>query len=331
MKPNENQPMKIKQYKRTERHHRALRRRPINVLASFMTTMNLYCGTFSIFASIGSEFETAAMYILAAIIFDMLDGTVARITRSTSEFGKELDSICDVVSFGLAPGILLFTLYLPDAAHFVLSERAESIVGKTGSYVAIIFVICTALRLARFNTFQADRRDYFIGLPSPAAGGTLAAYVLFLHYVEPRIDSHDIGMLAYYSLGPLALLLAFLMVSTVRYPKDRFKSFILAPRHAIIALGTYAFLIAVVHYAWTTSPAMVLFPLAATYVLFGIIGELWVLSRRRSPLPVLADSTVKKGTNNSSGNPVNLQHHKVEAPPLPGGDGGEDKKKDDSL
>lgn len=322
--------MKIKQFKRTDRHHRALRRRPINVLASFMTTMNLYCGTFSIFASIGSEFETAAMYILAAIIFDMLDGTVARITRSTSEFGKELDSICDVVSFGLAPGILLFTLYLPDAAHFVLSERAESIVGKTGSYVAIIFVICTALRLARFNTFQADRRDYFIGLPSPAAGGTLASYVLFLHYVEPRIDSHEIGILAYYSLGPLALLLAFLMVSTVRYPKDRFKSFIVAPRHAIIALGTYAFLIAVVHYAWTTSPAMVLFPLAATYVLIGIIGELWVLSRRRSQIPVLSE-TLQKVSVNPSEAPAKSLHHAAEAPPLSGGDGGGDKKKDDSL
>ena len=273
--------MNIKRRIRNKDNTRALRRRPINLLASFMTTMNLYCGTFSIFASIGGEYERAAVYILAAIIFDMLDGAVARITRSTSEFGKELDSICDVVSFGLAPGILLFTLYLPEAAHFELSERAESIVGMTGSYVAIIFVICTALRLARFNTFQADRRDYFIGLPSPAAGGTLAAYVLFLHYVEPRLDSHEIGVLAYYSLGPLALLLAFLMVSTVRYPKDRFKAFIVAPRHAIIALATYAFLIAVLHYAWTTSPAMVLFPLAAAYVLFGMIGEAWVLLQRR--------------------------------------------------
>jgi len=249
---------------------RVSRRRPINVLASVMTTISLYFGMTSIIASIGREFEYAALFILLAILFDAFDGLVARLTKSVSEFGKELDSLCDLVSFGVAPGILVFMAYLPEWSHMPLPPRAESIVGKTGSYAAIIYVICTALRLARFNIYQADRRDSFVGLPSPAAGGTIATFVLFLQYYELRLETHEFGPLAYYALGPLAVILALLMVSTIRYPKDRFKSFILAPRHAFPVLGFCAFAIAVIHYAVTTSPYIVLFPLAMTYVLFGI-------------------------------------------------------------
>lgn len=247
-----------------------IRRRPVNVLASVMTTISLYLGTASIFASIGSEFEKAALFILIAIIFDSLDGTVARLTKSVSEFGKELDSLCDLVSFGVAPAVLVFVAYLPEGFHLPISPRAESIVGKTGSYMAIIYVICTALRLARFNTYESTRRDSFTGLPSPAAGGTLAAFVLFLQYFEPQLEQHKLGPLAYYALGPTAVFLALLMVSTVRYPKDRLKSFVVAPRPAFTTLAICAFAIAVIHYALTTSVAIVLFPLCMTYVLFGL-------------------------------------------------------------
>lgn len=248
-----------------------VRRRPINVLASVMTTMGLYLGTMSIFASIGLEFQMAAYCILGAIVFDMLDGFVARITRSTSEFGKELDSLCDAVSFGVAPAVLVFMAYLPEGFHLPVSARAESIVGKTGSYMAIIYVICTVLRLARFNTYQADRKEDFVGLPSPAAGASIASMVLFLQYFEPRFETHHLGALAYFALGPTAVLLALLMVSTVRYPKNRLKAFILAPRHAFTALGVCAFIIAIIHYAMTTSPAILFFPLTVAYVSFGVV------------------------------------------------------------
>lgn len=268
---------------------RMSRRRPINVLASVMTTFSLYLGMTSIIASIGREFEFAALCILLAIFFDAFDGVVARMTKSVSEFGKELDSLCDLVSFGVAPGILIFMAYLPEWSHLPLPPRAESIVGKTGSYAAIIYVICTALRLARFNIYQADRRDSFVGLPSPAAGGTLATSVLFLQYYELRLESHELGPLAYYALGPLAVILALLMVSTVRYPKDRFKSFILAPRHAFPVLGFCAFAIAVIHYAVTTSPYIVLFPLAMTYVLFGVGDTLYSRYQvKRGILPLIS-------------------------------------------
>jgi CDP-diacylglycerol--serine O-phosphatidyltransferase len=242
----------------------------INVLASILTTMNLYMGTTSILASIGQEFHWAATCILLAIIFDTFDGFVARITNSVSDFGKELDSLCDMVSFGVAPAVLVFMAYLPPESHLPVSARAESIVGMTGSYMAIIYVICTALRLARFNTWHARQPDFFIGLPSPAAGGMLAAFVLFLLYFEHSLNAHALGSLAYVALGPMAVFVAFLMISSVRYPKNRLKTFLFKPRHAFQALTVTAFTLGIIHYAVVKSISLVLFPLACVYVLFGL-------------------------------------------------------------
>jgi len=250
-------------------------RRPINVLASVFTTISLYLGIASIFASIGSEFEKASYFILLAIIFDSLDGTIAKLTNSVSEFGKQYDSLSDLITFGVAPGILVFMAYLPAEFHLPISPRAESIIGKTGSYMAIIYVICAALRLARFNTYEVEFRDSFRGLPSPAAGGTLAAFVLFINYFEPRLELHKLGPFAFYALGPVAVILALLMVSSVRYPKDRLKYFIFSPKPAFITLAITAFVIAIIHYAMTTSIAIVLFPIMLTYVGFGLGDTLY--------------------------------------------------------
>jgi CDP-diacylglycerol--serine O-phosphatidyltransferase len=246
--------------------------RPVNIAASVMTTMNLYMGMASIFHSIGNEFTSAANCILLAIVFDILDGFVARLTKSVSEFGKQLDSLCDLVSFGVAPAVLVFMAYLPEGTQLTLGPRGGAIAGAVGSYMGIIYAICTALRLARFNTFQSDRRDSFIGLPSPAAGGTLAAFVLFLQYFENKVS---VDPLAYFMLGPTMVVLAILMVSTVPYPKNRFKAFIVKPQHAFIYLAMGAFLIAVVHYAFTRSASLVLFPLAMAYVLFGLFDTVF--------------------------------------------------------
>lgn len=264
-------------YRLKKRHNDRKRRRfvHINVAASVMTTMNLYMGTTSILASIGLEFHRAAICILLAIIFDMLDGFVARLTRSVSDFGKELDSLCDMVSFGVAPAILVFMAYLPEDVHLPVSPRAESIVGMTGAYMAILYVICTALRLARFNAYHSERRDSFVGLPSPAAGGALASFVLFLIYFEDRLDASTIGPLAYVALGPAAVFLALLMVSPVRYPKNRLKSFLLHPRHAFITLAICACAIGIIHYAIVKSVSLVLFPLAAVYIAFGIADTVY--------------------------------------------------------
>lgn len=250
-------------------------RRPVNVLASLFTTISLYLGIASIFASIGSEFDKAAYFILLAIIFDALDGTIAKLTNSVSDFGKQYDSLSDLVTFGVAPGVLIFMIYLPEGFHLPISPRAESIIGKTGSYMAIIYVICAALRLARFNTYEAEVRESFRGLPSPAAGGTVASFVLFLDYLEPRLENHQLGGFAFYALGPMSIILAFLMVSSVRYPKDRLKYFIFAPKPAFMTLAITAFVLAIIHYAMTTSLAIVLFPLCLAYVGFGLGDTLY--------------------------------------------------------
>lgn len=254
----------------------------VNVLASILTTMNLYMGAMSILASIGLEFQWAANYILFAIIFDMLDGFVARLTRTVSDFGKELDSLCDMVSFGVAPAVLVFIAYLPADMHLPVSPKTESIVGMTGSYMALFYIICAALRLARFNTYHAERKDFFIGLPSPAAAGTLATFVLFLQYFEKPLEKHVLGAWAYVALGPASVILAMLMVSSIQYPKNSIKAFIFRPRHAFFTLALCGVCIVIAHYAIAKSPSLVLFPLALIYVGFGLAYTLYGKAKRHT-------------------------------------------------
>jgi CDP-diacylglycerol--serine O-phosphatidyltransferase len=243
---------------------RASRRRPINVLASAITIFSLYFGLASIFWSIRENYVVASYLIFFALICDMFDGTVARITNSTSEFGKELDSLCDLVSFGVAPAVLIYHAYWQE-----YESRIPGAIGRTGSVMAIVFVICAALRLARYNVFQSATRDSFTGLPSPAAGGAIAAFVLFANYYDLHV--------AFYVLGPLTLMLAYLMVSTIRYPKDRIKKvFIATPANAFRLLVFAVIVVAVFHYAITHDPAIVLFPVFMTYVMFGIGEEVLV-------------------------------------------------------
>ncbi len=241
---------------------------PINVAASVITTLALYCGIASVFAAIRGEYEGASYWILGAIILDMLDGTVARLTKSVSDFGKELDSLSDMVSFGAAPAVLIYSAYL------IEGEVTQSFITPTGSMVAIVFVICAALRLARFNVYQSERQDIFVGLPSPAAAGTIASFTLFCQYFELHV--------AYWVLGPLTVLLALLMVSTVRYPKKTMRLFVLAPRKAFQFLVLCVAGIAVFNYALQYSPAIVLLPLAMAYVAFGAVNEgIVFLGRKR--------------------------------------------------
>ena len=165
--------------KRRKRH--STRRKPINVVASALTTAGLYCGVVSIFKAIDQDFKWAAYFIILAQVFDIMDGTFAKLTKTTSDFGKQLDSLADLASFGVAPAVLIYTAYLHEATALGL------VGGKTGAAMAIIFVICAALRLARFNVYQSEIRDYFVGLPSPAAAVTVATFVLFTTYFELQV------------------------------------------------------------------------------------------------------------------------------------------------
>lgn len=170
----------------------------IYILPNLMTTGNLFCGFFAAIQSIQGRYVWAAYAIVVAAIFDQLDGRLARMTRSTSKFGAEYDSLCDLVSFGMAPAILMFQWSLHPF-------------GRLGWAATFLFVACGALRLARFNV-QAGivEKNYFQGLPIPMAAGIIASAVLFFTELEWSAD-RSVFLLF------LTTLLAFVMVSSFRY------------------------------------------------------------------------------------------------------------------
>src|ERR687895_392861 len=173
-------------------------RRGVILLPSMFTLGNLFCGYGCVVYATQGDFDTAAVLIGVAMVLDTLDGFVARLTKSTSAFGVQLDSLADVISFGLAPAILAFTWGLWPLK-------------RLGWAAGFIYVTAAAMRLARFNiqtTAAADKR-YFVGIPSPAAAGVIAATVyLFPYGLQEREAAFPALAMV---LGP-----AFLMVSTIR-------------------------------------------------------------------------------------------------------------------
>ena len=226
------------------RHPGRLRRR-IAVLPTLLTLGNLLCGFAAIgYASgkpaeinaFGNNYSVAGYLIFGAMIFDMLDGSMARLARATSDFGGELDSLADVVSFGITPAFLSLKLisHLLAAGGFPhenISPLAESLVGRFFWVICAIYVSCTALRLARFNTansHEADAHMVFRGLPSPGAAGVVACSVIFFEALQPGAAhilpfnvSPSIGAaisgIFPYALPVVLLLLAILMVSRISY------------------------------------------------------------------------------------------------------------------
>lgn len=250
----------------------------ILVLPSMFTTGNLFCGFYSIVHSFSQDFEKASYAIIIAGIFDVLDGRVARITRSTSKFGVEYDSIADVVSFGVAPAILAYVWVLQ---YF----------GRLGWAGAFFFAACGALRLARFNTISEELpKSYFIGLPIPAAANLVAAASIAyhdLHFVYP-----DVVMLI------LMFALGLLMVSSIRYRS--FKDFDLRHRRSFFLLVLLVGLLALV----AIKPETALAAIFGYYVLWGPIREgLGLLKRwlgHRRARPALSASE-RKGAEEGSG------------------------------
>ncbi len=173
--------------------------RGIYLLPNLLTTAGLFSGFYAVVSSMNGHFEAAAIAIFIAMIFDGLDGRVARMTNTQSEFGAEYDSMADMVSFGIAPGLVAY-------------NWALSGMGKFGWIAAFVFVASAALRLARFNTQVgvADKR-YFQGLASPAAAGVIASMVWT--GTEYQIDGQSYGFI----MGVITILTGLLMVSNFRY------------------------------------------------------------------------------------------------------------------
>ena len=168
-------------------------------LPCMFTLASLFCGFYSIISAVNSEFKTAAIAIFVAAIFDTLDGRVARLTNSTSQFGVELDSLCDMVSFGVSPAVLAYLWALHPY-------------GRYGWLAAFLYVAMTSLRLARFNSQDCETDSTnFVGLPCPAAAAMISAAVLFTNFLGIT------GEVKHISLLMLVYLLSYLMVSTHTY------------------------------------------------------------------------------------------------------------------
>ena len=232
-------------------------RRGVALLPGLFTMANMFCGYACIVYSLRGDFETAAPFIGFAVVLDMLDGRIARMTGTASDFGVELDSLADVISFGVAPAILSFAWGL-------------SPLGRVGTFSGFLFVSAAAMRLARFNIQSAAGGDkrYFVGMPSPAAAAIPAATV----YVYPY-GLHDYRA----ALPVLAMVLvpALLMVSTIRFRS--FKTIDLQSRRPYKVL----MLIAVGIMLIATHPRYVLIVIAYAYLASGFIELLIARIRRR--------------------------------------------------
>jgi CDP-diacylglycerol--serine O-phosphatidyltransferase len=217
----------------------------IYVLPSFLTSLSLLAGFYSIIATINGDFVNAAWAILISGIFDGIDGRVARLTHSTTKFGVEYDSLSDLIAFGVAPGILVYWWALKP-------------LGRWGWLAAFLYVICGAIRLARFNVqVNTVESKYFQGLPIPAAAGLVATVVIFLTHVgiEPQVLQIPLLLISY--------CLAALMVSTVKF--NSFKELQLARRKPFNAILILILLIFFV----VSAPQVMLFCLSFAYVLSG--------------------------------------------------------------
>jgi CDP-diacylglycerol--serine O-phosphatidyltransferase len=242
-------------------------KRGIYILPNLITSASLFAGFYSIIACFDGKFERAAIAILISAVLDGLDGRVARLTKTSSKFGVEYDSLSDLVAFGLAPGILIFTWALKPF-------------GRYGWLAAFLYVVCGALRLARFNVqVTTVESKAFKGLPIPAAASLVASTVLFFFYMgQEEITKHITVLVLVYSL-------AFLMVSNVEYYS--FKELNLSRRMPFRFLVGIILVLIVV----AAEPSVMLFFLTFGYV---ISGPATMLFRKRKNLITEASHAKRK-------------------------------------
>ncbi len=244
-------------------------RKGIYLLPNIITLSSMFSGFYSIIASFNSDYERAAWTIMIAAVFDVLDGWVARMTHTTSKFGIEIDSLSDAISFGVAPGVLVYSWSLQSF-------------GKIGWLASFFMVACAALRLARFNVqMGSTEKKQFTGLPSPAAALMIATTVLAYEEVIDILKQlqyerlADIIGLDYWVLA-LTFIVAGLMVSNITY--HSLKEANLKERRPFGLLVVIVAVLAVVAY----HPALVLFLITLFYVLTGLGEALYRLLKPRT-------------------------------------------------
>lgn len=229
-------------------------RRGVFLLPNALTTGAMFAGFYSIISGINGHYIAAAVAVVVAGLLDGLDGRVARLTNTQSEFGVQYDSLSDLISFGLAPALLAF--------NWSLSSLRElgPMAGKLGWLAAFLFVACAALRLARFNTQAASAdKSYFQGLASPPAAGTLVATIWF--FADQGISGDTVRWLIWFE----TVVLGLLMFSRIRYFSG--KSW---PKGDRIPTG-FLFLVVLVFVLLAVDPPTVLMLMGVTYVGSGLV------------------------------------------------------------
>lgn len=238
--------------------HESLKR-GVYLLPNLVTTGGLFAGFYGIVATMNGDYNLAAWFILISAVFDALDGKVARLTGTTSRFGVEYDSLVDLVSFGVAPGLLMYSWALQPF-------------GKFGWLAAFLYVVCGALRLARFNV-QVDTVESrrFVGLPIPAAAGMVASCVLIFYQLGGS------GTIKKVSVVILIYVLAYLMVSNHSYHSFKDPELVKRQPFSFLVLAVI-FIIVVV-----AEPEIMLFSMASIYIASGPVGTLLKHFKRKPP------------------------------------------------
>lgn len=216
--------------------------RKIYLVPNIVTTANMFCGFYSIIASTRQDFLPASWAIVAAGVFDMLDGRIARLAKATSQFGVEYDSLSDFISFGIAPGMLLY-------------QWALEPYDRLGWLAAFLFVTCGALRLARFNVNSASLpKNYFQGLPIPMAGGMVATFIIFQNTLDLTLSRPSFFILS------LTFTLASLMVSTIQFPSMKELNWRSRASFGYLLIGVLTMILIAV------KPEITLFLLLSSYI-----------------------------------------------------------------
>jgi len=244
----------------------ATMKRGLYLVPSLLTLGNLAAGVTSILLATEDHLTSAAWAIIVGILFDMSDGRVARWTGATSRFGMELDSLADLVAFGVAPGVLMY-------------EMALEPLGRPGYALVIFFALTAALRLARFNlrAQSGEATGYFVGLPVPAAAGILASFVLSYELFDSgnylTVKTIPIVMkrmpFFFHSVPLVMMMLSFLMISPVHY--GNFKKLKLLKSRSLQTLALAAAGILLIF----TYPQNMIFVVFSLYVLSGLTGLAW--------------------------------------------------------
>ena len=255
----------------TDQHFkRRLRDRPrvrsgLSIVPSLFTIGNMFCGYYSILSTLRGNYDTAAIAIGLGLLLDLLDGRIARLTNTESDFGIELDSLADLLTFGIAPAVMALNWGVNSLSG--ISPQSAQDLYKFGSLSTFAFLVCGTLRLARFNVQArksanelAGGRD-FVGLPIPAAAAVIAAIV---HFDKAPISEPGHAFLLYF----LVSLLAFLMISRVRYPSFK-KLDLKKPRPRTTILGTAMLIGLVVFFSEN-----VLIALAIAYLCSGPVARI---------------------------------------------------------